>query len=114
LGCTDDDKSKQATAESLALCEKIMSGESKKEEFRKYLERSGVIDALTKVPSSMASPVVCALFCEDFVSAQSLNARPSSLAVQQSQPVSSFKNYGQLYCLPAGAGGAAIRRGGGS
>jgi len=26
-----------------------MSGESKKEEFRKYLERSGVIDALTKV-----------------------------------------------------------------
>ena len=26
-----------------------MSGENKKEEFRKYLERSGVIDALTKV-----------------------------------------------------------------
>ena len=26
-----------------------MSGESKKEEFRKYLERSGVIDALTMV-----------------------------------------------------------------
>merc|ERR1712216_849589 len=29
--------------------ERRMSGESKKEEFRKYLERSGVIDALTKV-----------------------------------------------------------------
>ena len=26
-----------------------MSGESKKEEFRKYLEKSGVVDALTKV-----------------------------------------------------------------
>jgi hypothetical protein len=34
----------------LSLCPKpVQSPEKKKEEFRQYLERSGVIDALTKV-----------------------------------------------------------------
>lgn len=36
------------TAFSLATCNQ-QTPESKKEEFRKYLEKSGVIDALTKV-----------------------------------------------------------------